>query len=163
MSDPDELKQRLYALCGETLCWAQLLEQEILNAILLHAVAREKITTRSEAEDLLTQKDKQPLRNKLNEIFKRVKTEPDLSPTFYEAVEKRNFFVHKFFWDRFEDSFTEEGQQRLIVEVKGYSELFRSAYLWSKGITQLYAKQAGMTDAMIVEEMEQIIPDQFRK
>ena len=161
MSNADESTQRLHMLCGEALFWAQLLEQEILNSILLHAIARKKVTTLDEARNLLSKADKQPLRRKLDEIFKRVKTEPDLSPTFFEAVEKRNFFIHKFFWDRFDDLHMEEGRQRLIVEVREYVELFRSAYLWSQGIAALYMKQTDVTEAMVREELEHLIPNKL--
>lgn len=159
----DDSSNRLYALCGHALCWAQLLEQEILNGILLHAVVRKVVLTQAQANDLLNQRDKAPLRRKLDEVFKRVKTEPDLRPTFYEAVEKRNFFVHKFFWDRFEDSLTPEGRERLIVEVRGYAELFRSAYLFSRGITDLYREQANITDEALHQEFERVFPSELRK
>lgn len=165
MTDSDDCSNnQLHALCGEALCWAQLLEQEILNGILLHAVARKTVMTRAQADDLINQRDKKPLRHKLDEVFQRVRTEPDLRPTFYEALEKRNFFVHKFFWDRFEELRTWEGRERLIVEVRGYAELFRGAYLFSRGITDLYMKQTSITDQMLHQELERIFPiDELRK
>jgi hypothetical protein len=164
MPIPDEdNEQRLYARCGEALCWTQMFEQEILNGLLLHAVARKTVPSLAEAEDLLYRRDKQPLRHRLNEIFQRVRPEPDLLPTFYEALEKRNFLVHRFFWDRMELSFTREGREQLIVEVGALAELFRRAYRFMKALTDLYAKQAGVTDAMILQEVKRMLPDGLRK
>jgi hypothetical protein len=164
MPVPDEdNEQQLYALCGEALCWAQMLEQEILNSILLHAVARGTVASRADLDDLLYRKDKQPLRHKLDEIFQRVRTEPDLRPIFYEALDKRNFFVHRFFWDRWELSFANEGREQLIVEVRDLGELFQSAYLFAKGITDLYAKQVGLPDEMVCQELKRMLPEELRK
>jgi len=140
MPIPDEL----YAVCGEALLWTQMHEQEILNSILFHALARQTIASRAEAEDLLCRRDKQPLKKNLDEIFQRVGTEPDLKPISYEALDKRNFFVHRFFWDRMEVSFTKEGREKLIIEASKLAELFERACLIAKGITELYKAQLGM-------------------
>lgn len=150
-----------YALCGEALLWAQMLEQEILTGILLHAVARGTALSRAEANDLLRRKDKQPLKHKLDEIFKRVGTKPDLTPVFYEALEKRNFFVHRFFWDRMGLSFTYDGREKLVAEVGELCELFRSAYLFAKGFTELYLKQTDLTEEMVAEELKRVLPEEL--
>ena len=151
----------LYVLCGEALLWAQMLEQEILTGILLHAVVRGTVLSRDEANELLRRKDKQPLKHKLDEVFKRVGTKPDLTPVFYEALEKRNFFVHRFFWDRMELSFSYDGREKLVAEVEELRELFRSAYLFAKGITELYAKQTDLTAEMITEELKHVLPEEL--
>ena len=134
---------RLNALCGEALCWAQMFEQEIFNSILLHALVRGLVVSRDDVEELLNKKyKKKALRHKLNEIFQRIGTEPDLRHTLYEALEKRNTFVHDLFWEHAELLSTEHGREQLIPKARGYAELFRTAFQIARNVTALYAAQA---------------------
>jgi hypothetical protein len=160
MDAPEESLDRFFLSCGKALCWAQMLEQEVLNGILLHAAAQKTITSRDEALHLLSQKEKQPLRTKLKQVFDRVQIEPDLSPKFFEAVDKRNFFVHQFLWDRYEQWAIPKKREKVIGEVRELEALFHDAYLFAKGITDLYAKQLGVTEDMVMDELRRMFPDE---
>jgi hypothetical protein len=157
MDAATETFETFFSTCGKALCWAQMLEQEILNSILLHAVARKAVLSRSEAETLLSRKGKQPLRAKLDEIFQRVRIEPDMRPLFFEAVEKRNYFVHQFFWDRYARWAVPNTRDPVIAEAREMEALFHDAYVWARGITELYAAQIGVTPEMISEELQRLI------
>lgn len=137
-----------------------MLEQEILNSILLHAVARKTLTSREEAFELLTRTGKRPLRTKLKKIFKRIRIEPDVSPMFFEAVDKRNTFVHQLLWDRYEQWAKPETRGEVIEEVQELEALFHDAYQFAKGITELYAEQVGITEGIVLDELRRIFPDE---
>jgi hypothetical protein len=159
MVDSEESLDRFFSFCGRALCWAQMLEQEILTSILAHAAARKMITTRDEASDLLSRKGRKHLREKLKQVFGRVRIEPDMSPMFFEAVDKRNFFVHQFFWDRYEQWAVPEKRVKMIDEVRELEALFHDAYMFAKEITGLYSKQLGVTEDMIQNELQRMFPD----
>ncbi|MCI0562287.1 MAG: hypothetical protein MN733_27705 [Nitrososphaera sp.] len=144
-----EHDQEVYAAAGLALRWAQMFEAELVNALFLHGVARGKFTKRDEAKEFIYKSDKKPLRQKLDAVLKRIQFEPDLRPTFDEALSKRNIFVHQYFWERTEAQMSEAGRDRMISELKELARVFYSAHSFTQMITELYAKQVGLTDKMI--------------
>lgn len=138
------LDREVYEKAGLALSWAQLFEAEIVNVLFLHGLARKKFAVRSDAEQFLRKSNKRPLRQKLDDVLSRVKFEPDIKPTLYEALEKRNFFVHEYFWERMEKHHSAEGQQEMIEELHDLTQLFYSARKFASLLTDLYAKQVGI-------------------
>jgi len=148
-----EHDQQVYTATGLALRWAQMFEMEVVNILFLYSLAKETFSTRKQAEEFLYKKGIQPLRHKLDEIFKRVKFEPDLRPTFYEALEKRNYFVHQYFWNRMELFMNVNGRDQMITELKDITDLFYSAYTFAIIITDLYAKQVGLTNEIVQNDL----------
>jgi hypothetical protein len=147
---------QVYQACGLALRWAQLFEAEIVNVLLFHSLARKKFLVRSKAEAFLIHTEKRPLRQLLREVLERVRFEPDVTSTFVEAIEQRNFLAHKYFWDRMEDFATKEGRDRMIEELRELTQLFYSAHRFSSMITRLYVEQLGVSDEAIEREMDRL-------
>jgi hypothetical protein len=146
-------EDQVYRACGLALSWAQFFEAEIVNAVLFHSIARNKFLVRSQAEKCLFDTEKRPLRQLLREVLKRIKFEPDVTGTFFEAIERRNFLAHKYFWDRMEDFATEEGRNSMLEELRKLTVLFYSAHKFASMITDLYSEQLGVSREAIEEEM----------
>ena len=71
----------------------------------------------------------------------RVRFEPDVTGTLEEAREQRNFFVHRFFWERAEAFADESRHPELLDELKQLTELFFSAHKFAEMLRDLYVKQ----------------------
>jgi hypothetical protein len=146
-------QDRVYRACGLALSWAQFFEAEIVNAVLCHSITRNKFLVRSQAVRFLFDTEKRPLRQLLREVLKRARFEPDVTGTLFEAIERRNFLVHKYFWDRMEDFATEEGRYSMLEELRELTQLFYSAHKFASMITDLYSEQLGVSRDAIEEEM----------
>lgn len=132
---------KVYAEAGLALRWAQLFEAEIVTVLLVYGVSRQQFRVRSEAEDFIRTTEKRPLSQLLRAILKRVKFEPDVTPTFEEAISARNSLVHRFFWDR-SDTFAEEtDHSKLLAELRELTQLFFSAYKFAEMLRNLYLQQ----------------------
>ena len=66
-----------------------------------------------------------------------------MSGTFEAAINARNFFVHRFFWDRAEAFADERHHQELLKELRDLTQLFFSAHKFSEMLRDLYVQQLG--------------------
>jgi hypothetical protein len=138
-----ELNKDVYAAAGLALYWAQLFEAEIVTVVLIYGVSRGRFRARSEAEAFIQKAEKQSLRQLLRDTLVRVKFEPDVSGTFEAAINARNSFVHRFFWDQAE-AFADEGRHpELLKELHDLAQLFFSAHKFSEMLRDLYIQQLG--------------------
>lgn len=138
-----ESDKDVYAEAGLALRWAQLFEAEIVTVVLMYGVSRGRFQVRSEAEDFVRKAEKRPLRHLLREALMRVRFEPDVSGTFEAAIGARNFFVHRFFWDRAEAFADERRHAELLKELRDLTQLFFSAHKFSEMLRDLYIQQLG--------------------
>ena len=132
---------RVYAEAGLALRWAQLFEAEIVTVLLVYGVSRQRFQVRSEAEDFIRKAEKRPLSQLLREILTRVKFEPDVTPTFEEALAARNSLVHRFFWDRSEIFAKDADHLKLFGELRELTQLFFTAYKFAEMLRDLYVQQ----------------------
>jgi len=133
----------IYAETGVALRWAQLFEAEIVTVALFHGIARGQFHVRAEAEEFIRKADKGPLSKLLQEILAHVRFEPDVTGTFQAAIEARNSFVHRFFWDRAEAFADAEQHPKLLGELRELTQLFFSAHKFAEMLRHLYFKQCG--------------------
>jgi hypothetical protein len=131
----------VYEAAGLALSWAQCFEAELVSIALYHGLARKTLRTRSDAFVFIEQQDRRPAKKLLKEVLSRVKLEPDLQPTFEEALDRRNAFVHRFFWDRLETCSSVEGRAEARAELRELTELFYSANKFASIVAELYLKQ----------------------
>lgn len=131
----------IYAAAGLALRWAQLFEAEVVTVALLHGVARRKFRTRAQAEDFVASSERKPLSQLLRKVLARVKFQPDVSGTFDEAIEVRNAFVHRFFWDHAEAFADDNRIDELIAQLKDNQRLFFSAHKFASMLSEMYRDQ----------------------
>jgi hypothetical protein len=113
----------------------------MVTVVLMYGVSRGTFRLRSDAEAFVRKAEKGPLRKLLREALTRVRFEPDVSGTFYAAIDARNLFVHRFFWDRAEAFVDERQHPELLKELRDLTQLFFSAHKFSEMLRDLYARQ----------------------
>jgi hypothetical protein len=149
----------VYAEAGLALRWAQLFEGEIVTVVLVYGVSRQQFSVRSEAEDFVRKAEKKPLSQLLHDVLKRVKFEPDITPTFEEAISARNSLVHRFFWDRSETFAEETDQSKLLKELRDLTLLFFSAYKFAEMLRNLYVQQLDETQIQKIRQEMSSLPE----
>lgn len=136
-----ETDRSVYAAVGLALQWAQLFEAEMVTVLLAHGVARGEFRVRKEAEEFLRTAERKSLSRVLKTCLDQVRFEPDVSGTFEEAREARNFLVHRFFWDRAEEFADDPRHAELLEELRELTQLFFSAHKFAEILRELYLKQ----------------------
>lgn len=143
----------VYRAAGYALERAQYFEAEVVNIVFMHGLARGHILSREQAEKLIARREKAPLRKLLTEVLGRVRTEPDLTATFFEAVDKRNWLVHRLFWDLADDFKTSAGRSKMLAELRDITSLLHSAHVFAQLISELYLKQTGVDPDELYERV----------
>jgi len=145
----------VYRAAGLALAWAQYFEAEVVNIVFMHALARKRVVSRAQAENLISCSERRPLRKLLKEVLGRVRTEPDLTATFFEAVDKRNFLVHRFFWEFADEFTTSAGRSKMLTELRDITKLLYSAHTFAQQISWLYLKQLGVDPGEFVKQVKE--------
>jgi hypothetical protein len=143
----------VYRAAGLALEHAQYFEAEVVNIVFMHGLARRKVLSRAQAEKLIEGSEKAPLRRLLKEVLARVRTEPDLTATFFEAVDRRNWLVHRLFWDLADDFKTSAGRSKILAELREITGLLHSAHVFAQLISELYLKQTGVDPDELYERV----------
>lgn len=153
--NPRSEDDAVYRAAGLALSWAQYFEAEIVNIVFLHAIARGQVPSRSKAERLLSVAEKTPLRRQLRAVLTRAKTQPDLTATFLEAVDQRNYLVHRFLWDHSSNLTTANGRDRMLQELHDITQLLFSAHRFAQLRSGLYLKQLGIEPEELARQVRQ--------
>lgn len=136
-----ETDRSVYAAVGLALRWAQLFEAEMVTVLLAHGVAHGEFRVRKEAEEFLRGAERKSLNRVIKICLDQVRFEPDVSGTFEEAREARNFLVHQFFGDRAEEFADDVRHAELLEELRELTKLFFSAHKFAEMLRELYLRQ----------------------
>lgn len=80
----------------------------------------------------------------------------DLKLIFDQAVEKRNYLAHHFWFERAEKFLSDSGKKEMIEELTGYTELFSKADEMADQILEPKLKEFGFSDADFQIALEEI-------
>lgn len=153
-----EQTREVYAQYGLTMYFAQCLERGL--AILLataYGPGPRKITRMQ--YDIL-----------LNTLFKRtfgalvsnLRTVPfpnHLEEQLQQALEKRNWLTHHYFWDRAGHLASQKGQEEMMLELKEMRELFSELDNELGRITNEWSSSHGVTNEVFQDALEKILKD----
>lgn len=94
----------------------------------------------------------------MGNIFEEIKSfiPEELHANIKEAIEKRNFLAHYFWYERAHMMFTTKNVTQLINELNDYSELFNNIDEILVHIFEPYLTKFGMTENKRQESMEKI-------
>jgi hypothetical protein len=85
---------------------------------------------------------------------------PDnLGVTLHEALTRRNWLGHNYFWDRAVQFMTEQGRTSMIDELQRAADDFEQLDQQLTRISREWADQHGITDQMIQEQIENLVQD----
>ena len=102
----------------------------------------------------------------LGRLVKKVETVGQLSEDeqeqLQEALKKRNWLVHRYFWERAKEFLSEPGRASMIEELLETAELFQSLYELFTSRSVEWFEEAGITKREIDQAIEQAERDASR-
>ena len=113
----------------------------------------------AELEDLHLANQKRTLGNLLKDFRKYVRLEESTDAIMADALEKRNFLIHRYFWERAAYILTPGGRDKMIDELIDIENVFICADAAADAVTRAGAKVLGVTDELIAEEFTKFRDD----
>ena len=144
----DEIRE-VYARHGLTAYNSQLFERG-LGMFLFHVIQMQQLSwSKEELNSLFSDISKKTLGYLLNELKKKTKLEPDLETKLKEAVDKRNYLTHHFFYENAYKFFSKKGQTEMIEELNSLRMQFEEAETIALCLSQSIRNLIGVDEKKI--------------
>jgi hypothetical protein len=95
----------------------------------------------------------------LNHLKKQVSVPPNLGRTLNEALQKRNWLAHDYFYERAGQIMTTRGRDKMIKELIELSNFFSRLDAHLSSIYEKWCKKVGVSQASIDENMRKLISE----
>jgi hypothetical protein len=118
---------------------------------------RQSRITEAEFGKLLDSNFRQTLGRLINRLRKTTSVSQDFEAALAEALVKRNWLVHHYFWDRAGQFMTSEGRNSMIRELKDIAHFFDSIDRELTVIDRAWATAHGITEEMRQSALENLI------
>ena len=157
----DETKE-VYAKYGLTAYMSQLFERE-LGTFLVHIIQSQNLSWPLEKPTALFEHIPQKtLGHLLNELKKKIQLDPEIEQTLIDAVSKRNYLVHRFYYDNAYKFVSKKGQKEMISELDTMIELFNKAAEFSFNSAKETRKLIGYNENEIDSLTDQIMKREIK-
>lgn len=156
--DEEEHVKEVYARFGLAMYCAQLLEHDVVNALVIMDLIPSRRHTMNAAEqwgaliDAFMDERFELTMGRLFESLRSVTLVPfELDSRLRAALKKRNWLAHGFFRDRTEQFMTPAGRDSMLAEIEEITALFTAADRQLGEIVEPLRRKAGLTDEMIAK------------
>ena len=142
-----DLRRELFARFGLAYYHSECLHKELCNFLVISVFHDSKGITRPRIEERLAYAFSLPLGAIADEL--RPLLPQDLLATLEEAVKKRNFLAHHFWFERAHLMFMVRGIEKMIVEIDEMSAFFQAV---DEKCTERFVqkrRELGITDEVI--------------
>src|SRR5438034_1310074 len=155
--DPDsEQIREVYAQYGLAMYQAQCVERCI--AMLLSLMqAHPRTTTRAVYSELIDRLFASTIGTLVHQIAVSAGTAPDLHTRLKDALAKRNWLAHNYFWDRAGHFPTERGRQKMIAELQSIASEFEALDTELEPLYQELGRRAGVRESDTQKYLEEIL------
>lgn len=161
--DPESYRCRqIYALFGVTMYYIQCLERTLamLEATVYNPNA-DKITR--EKYDIILEKNfTRSLGQMITQIKKSVDLPNDFEKKLADALKKRNFVAHHYFWNRAMKMSHTRGQEEMIAELSQLSTYFQEMDKELDSVLRKWGKAKGVTDTYIHRVMGDMLLSEIK-
>ena len=165
LTDPEELDlesqqiREVYAHYGLAMFHAQALERQIALFLASGALPHRNVTTRRQFDDLLGSLFQRTLGALIGQMRRTVEVPQTLEAELTEALRRRNWLTHDYFWERAVDFMTSSGRESMIEELRAHADVFNRLDSQLTEITYIWAHENGLTHEMIQKELQQLLAD----
>ena len=158
--DPESHQIReVYARYGLALYQAQSVERELAILLATEYGPGTMEITRSQYSELLESHFANTLGSLIAHVRKTVSVPDDLEKLLLEALEKRNWLTHRYFWERAGHFVRQEGRHMMLCELQQAIDVFEELDSRLTRITQQWAQQHNVTQADMDAALARIIED----
>jgi hypothetical protein len=153
----EEEYKEVYATFGLAVYLAQCFERQLAITLSTVCGSDPHMVLRSQYDDLLSKNFKKTTGQLLHKIKEGITVPDELTTDVEEALKKRNFLMHNYFWERAVQFTTSEGRQKMIHELQDACALFQKVDSYFETITKEWGKKYGVTEARYVDELERLL------
>lgn len=153
-----EQVKEVYARFGLAVYEAQRVERDL--ALLLatrygpgniHDVSEEEFNA------LVRELFQQTFGGLLAALQETVRLPKEVQTRLRDAVDKRNWLIHNYFWERVGHFLTDRGRQRMIAELEEMAYAFAQLDQRLQQVLRNWAASNGITEALLQEEIDRLI------
>lgn len=161
MKDLNENEQirDVYALFGLAIYQAQCVERKI--AILLatvHGPGIQKMT-RADFDVALQGEFRKTFGGLISTLRKAAAIPANFDQKLADALDKRNWLAHHYFWDRAGHFITERGRKTMMAELQKAIDQFAELNAQITKAVRTWSEKHGITQATIEQEQAKLIND----
>ena len=148
---------KVYAEFGIAMYNAQCLEREFAISLARVYYSGPNRITWAQFLNFLDSNYKKTLGKLIFEMRKTTSIPSDMESRLMEALKKRNWLVHGYFWDRAGHFLTAEGRELMINELQDTANFFTQIGEELTAVNRAWATARGVTEEMRREALEDLI------
>ncbi len=154
--ESEQIKE-VYARFGLAIYQAQCLERQLAILLSTEYSPGPKKMTRDQYDELLQLHFQKTLGSLITYLRKSVDIPNDLESILTDALKKRNWLVHHYFWEKAGQFMTESGRIRMIQELQGLAFFFDRIDKLLTEISHKWCEQHGITEEMVQKQLEELL------
>ena len=151
-----EQHKEVYAYFGLAVYWAQVLEHQIANMLVVSRIMQGQVVSEDEFDVLFTKKLANTLGQLINEITQTYKLSESDKKELKEVLDLRNFIVHDYFKEKIQLFVTTKGRELMINYFIEFRDKCSKIDKRLVDLASLYYQRLGITKEWINEQVEQI-------
>lgn len=155
-SESSQIKE-VYAQFGLVMYHVQCFERTLAILLITAHAPNPQKTKRSQYEELLGRYFQRTLGNLINQLREFVAISQQFEITLSEALHKRNWLVHDYFWERAMTFMREEGRKTMIEELQGIAQFFEDTDSKFTTIVEKWGRRQGITEEVIQRRIEKLV------
>ncbi|MDY3554828.1 hypothetical protein R5W24_003957 [Gemmata sp. JC717] len=151
----DEQTRDVFAHFGLAAYCAQVFEKGLCNLLVIHGMLTGKVVTLADFDAMEKKTHKKPLGALLKDVKPLIDFgEADVEGRLDEALAKRNFLQHHYFWERAVEFTSTNGRAAMIAELDRWRLIFETATGFVDALCDAARKARGISDECILAELE---------
>jgi hypothetical protein len=158
MTPEEEQCRDVYAHFGVAAYYAHCFEKGLCNFLVHHKIPRGVTAEEYEA------KERNVHRKNLGGLLREARpflvfADPADEALLDEALRKRNYLIHDYFWERAFAIGSPDGRSQMLAELTVFAELFRRANRVVESLTLAAVSGEGITEEILRAERERLARD----
>ena len=156
--DDDAYQRReVFSRYGLALYHVQCVEKSL--SILLSSVFNMDFlsSTPDVREKFFNQAFSMTLGQLINRLKQRITIHSEIQKDLLEALRKRNWLAHDYFYERSGELLTRSGRTRIIEEITELSNFFNNLDIQLMGIVEKWSDKVGITTEVIDEGVRKLV------
>lgn len=154
--ESDQIKE-VYACFGLAIYQAQCLERQLAILLSTEYGLGPKKMTRDQYDELLQSFFVKTLGSLIKHLRQSVDISDDLDSILIEALKKRNWLAHHYFWEKAGQFMTEKGRIQMIRELQSIADFFNRIDQQLSEITHKWAERHGITEEFLERQLGELV------
>lgn len=165
MDEKSEQIKEIYAQFGLAIYFAQVLEHGLVNSLISldliparHHLAKTPTEWEEELDSFSGRHFQRTMGQLMTDLRSVTSVDPNFDVLLRNALSKRNWLAHNFFRERATEFLSVKGREIMLKEIEECRILFEDADTQLEAIVEPVRKKAGVTDELIANELQRLMP-----